>query len=83
MTSAYTRLLRRGEISHDDFRAEKPLEQHSLCAVDALQLVVSLEKNFGLKISDTSQAKEILQSVNSIAATLLRLEQAKSIEPAR
>lgn len=38
-----------------------------LDSVDALQLVVALEKHFGLKISDTEAAKGILQSVNTIA----------------
>ena len=38
-----------------------------LDSVDALQLVVALEKNFGLKIPDAELARSILQSVNSIA----------------
>ncbi len=38
-----------------------------LDSVDALQLVVALDKNFGLKIADPGAAKEILQSVNTIA----------------
>ena len=38
-----------------------------LDSVDALQLVVALDKNFGLKIPDPGAAKEILQSVNTIA----------------
>jgi acyl carrier protein len=37
-----------------------------LDSVDALQLVVALDKRFGLKIPDTQVAKEVLQSVNSI-----------------
>ena len=37
-----------------------------LDSVDALQLVVALDKNFGLKIPDPAAAKEILQSVNTI-----------------
>ncbi len=41
-----------------------------LDSVDALQLVVALDKNFGLKIPDPAAAKEILQSVNSIAAAV-------------
>ena len=48
-----------------------------LDSVDALQLVVALDKNFGLKIADTGQAKEILQSVDSIAAAVSRLETSK------
>jgi acyl carrier protein len=38
-----------------------------LDSVDALQLVVALDKHFGLKIRDPEAAKEILQNVNSIA----------------
>ncbi len=38
-----------------------------LDSVDALQLVVGLDKNFGLKIPDPAAAKEILQTVNTIA----------------
>jgi acyl carrier protein len=37
-----------------------------LDSVDALQLVVALDKNFGLKIADPAAAKQILQSVNTI-----------------
>ncbi len=37
-----------------------------LDSVDALQLVVALDKNFGLKIRDPEAAKQILQNVNSI-----------------
>ena len=38
-----------------------------LDSVDALQLVVGLDKTFGLKIADPAAAKQILQSVNTIA----------------
>ncbi len=38
-----------------------------LDSVDALQLVVALDKHFGLKIRDTEAAKEILRNVNTIA----------------
>ena len=38
-----------------------------LDSVDALQLVVALEKTFGLKIADPAAAREILHSVNTIA----------------
>lgn len=41
-----------------------------LDSVDALQLVVALDKNYGLKIPDPEAAKKILQSVNTIAAAL-------------
>ncbi len=38
-----------------------------LDSVDALQLVVALDKHFGLKIRDPEAAKEILRNVNTIA----------------
>ena len=37
-----------------------------LDSVDALQLVVALDKNFGLKIPDPAAAKAILQNVTTI-----------------
>jgi acyl carrier protein len=38
--------------------------------VDALQLVVAIEKHFKLKIGDQAQARSILHSVNSIAKAI-------------
>jgi acyl carrier protein len=44
-----------------------------LDSVDALQLVVALDKNFGLKVPDPATAKVILQSVNTMAAAVQQL----------
>jgi len=41
-----------------------------LDSVDALQLVVALDKQFQLKISDPDSARAILRSVNTIAGAL-------------
>lgn len=41
-----------------------------LDSVDALQLVVALDKHFGLKIPDPAAAREILQNVNTIVAAV-------------
>lgn len=41
-----------------------------LDSVDALQLVVSLDKQFGLKIPDAQAAKSTLRDINSIAAAI-------------
>ncbi|MGO8677302.1 MAG: acyl carrier protein [Limisphaerales bacterium] len=41
-----------------------------LDSVDALQLVVALDKEFGLKISDPEAARQILRSPASIAAAV-------------
>ena len=61
------------QVTADDITDDKPLfgpEGLGLDSVDALQLVVALDKNFGLKIPDPAAAKEILVSVNSIAAAV-------------
>jgi acyl carrier protein len=41
-----------------------------LDSVDALQLVVMIEKHFGFKMADQTQAKQVLHSVNSIAQAI-------------
>jgi acyl carrier protein len=41
-----------------------------LDSVDALQLVVALEKNYGLKLSDAEAARKTMQTVNAIAAAV-------------
>ncbi len=45
-----------------------------LDSVDALQLVVALDKHFGLKIPDSAAAKEILQTVNTIVAAVQKVK---------
>jgi acyl carrier protein len=61
------------QVTADEITDDKPLfgpEGLGLDSVDALQLVVALDKNFGLKIPDPAAAKEILVSVNTIAAAV-------------
>jgi acyl carrier protein len=43
-----------------------------LDSVDALQLVVALDKTYGLKIADPEAARQVLQSVNTIADAVLK-----------
>ena len=50
-----------------------------LDSVDALQLVVALDKNFGLKIPDPGAAKEILKSVNTIADAIQKNENPRDL----
>ena len=42
----------------------------ALDSVDALQLVVMLDKHFGIKIPDPAAAQQILQSVATIVAAI-------------
>lgn len=43
-----------------------------LDSVDALQIVVALDKVYGLKIPDANVARGILQSVSTIASAIAR-----------
>ncbi len=61
------------QVTPEEIADDQPLfgpASLGLDSVDALQLVVALDKNYGLKIPDPGAAKEILQSVNTIAAAL-------------
>lgn len=49
-----------------------------LDSVDALQLVVGLEKNFGLKLADQGVAREVLRSVDTMADAIQNGPPAKS-----
>ena len=43
-----------------------------LDSVDALQLVVALDKNYGLKIPDPEFARQVLQSTTTMAEAVAR-----------
>ncbi len=58
------------QITAEEIRDDQALfgpDSLGLDSIDALQLVVALDKNFGLKIPDPGAAKQILHSVNAIA----------------
>ena len=54
----------------DDAPIFRP-EGLGLDSVDALQLVVALEKKFGLKLPDADAARNVLRDVNSIATAIV------------
>jgi acyl carrier protein len=61
------------KISPAEIGDDQPLfgpNSLGLDSVDALQLVVALDKNFGLKIPDPAAAKKALESVNTMAAAV-------------
>jgi acyl carrier protein len=63
------------QVTAADIADEQPLFGQGslgLDSVDALQLVVALDKNFGLKVPDPAAAREILRNVNTIAAAVQR-----------
>jgi acyl carrier protein len=63
------------QISPEEIGDDQPLfgpGSVGLDSVDALQLVVALDKTYGLKIADPEAAKKILQNVNSIAEAVVK-----------
>lgn len=63
------------QISPEEIGDDQPLfgpGSVGLDSVDALQLVVALDKAYGLKIGDPEAAKKILQNVNSIADAVVK-----------
>ena len=65
----------------DEIADEQPLFGPGglgLDSVDALQVVVALDKNYGLKIPDPETARKVIQSVNTIAAAIEKHQSACS-----
>ena len=57
------------EMTPDDIDAQAPLfgEGLGLDSIDALELIVLLERKYGIKLKDPSKGKEVFQSVNVMA----------------
>ncbi|MGD0816012.1 MAG: phosphopantetheine-binding protein [Verrucomicrobiota bacterium] len=58
------------QITPEEIGDDQPLfgpGSLGLDSVDALQLVVALDKNYGLKIPDAAVARKILGTINNIA----------------
>ena len=59
------------EIAPDDIDANKPLfgeDGLGLDSIDVLELIVLLEKKYGIRLSNPNEGREIFSSVASIAA---------------
>ncbi|MBI3870502.1 MAG: acyl carrier protein [Verrucomicrobia bacterium] len=67
------------QIKPEEIADDLPLfgDGLALDSVDALQLVVTLDKNFGLKIQDAEVAKVVLKNINSIAHAIEQLPPSK------
>jgi len=62
--------LRLDGISPDEIEDDKGFEWIGLDSVDALELVVALEKEFSIKVKNEDLRKEVFQSVNTLAAMI-------------
>jgi len=57
------------EIKVEDIKNDEPLfgSGLGLDSIDALELIVMMEKKYGIKLKDVSQGKKIFTSVNTMA----------------
>jgi acyl carrier protein len=57
------------DIEPEDIENDAPLfgDGLGLDSIDALELIVLLEREYDIKITDPKEGKEIFQSVNTIA----------------
>ena len=57
------------EVSPEDIADDAPLfgEGLGLDSIDALELIVLMERNYGIKLSDPVQSKAIFQSLKTMA----------------
>ena len=70
------------QMNAPDIRDDQPLfgaGSLGLDSVDALQIVVALDKNYGLKVPDPETARTILTCVNTIAQALEQAGRTKRI----
>ncbi|MBQ5403707.1 MAG: acyl carrier protein [Bacteroidales bacterium] len=56
------------EIKVEDIKNDEPLfgSGLGLDSIDALELIVMMEKKYGIKLKDVSQGKKIFTSVNTM-----------------
>ena len=67
------------DIKPEDIVDDAPLfgDGLGLDSIDALELVVLMEKYYGVKVTDESVGKKVLQSINSMAE-YIQQEKSKS-----
>jgi acyl carrier protein len=70
------------DVKPEDIDSEAPLfvEGLGLDSIDALELILLLEKRYGVKIIDPKTRREALQSVSSMADCILKKQKTGAAE---
>ena len=57
------------EVKPEDIQNDAPLfgEGLGLDSIDALELIMLIDKHYGIKLTDPAQGKEIFKSINVLA----------------
>jgi len=69
LKSMIVETLNLDDVAPEDIDDDEPLFESGLelDSIDALELIVSLEKKYGLKIGSSEESKAALQSVSALA----------------
>jgi acyl carrier protein len=72
--------LNLGDLKPEDIDVNAPLfgEGLGLDSIDALELIVLLEKNYGIKIQDPKDGQKIFQSIQTMADYITANQTAKA-----
>ena len=73
--------LKLDDVRPEDIPDNEPLfgsERFGLDSIDALELVLKLEKEFGVKIGSSEESRRALASVNELAAFIRARQAAKA-----
>jgi len=65
--------LKLDDVRPEDIPSDEPLigsERFGFDSIDALEIVLALEKEFGVKIGSSEESRQALASVNTLAAFL-------------
>ncbi|UII34791.1 phosphopantetheine-binding protein [Fulvivirga ulvae] len=70
LKTAIIEALNLEDVNVADINDNEPLfgDGLGLDSIDALELIVLLEKNYGVKIENPEDGREVFQSINTIAA---------------
>tara|TARA_R110000787_G_scaffold183014_3_gene295034 strand:- start:22144 stop:22401 length:258 start_codon:yes stop_codon:yes gene_type:complete len=63
-------LLNLEDVNVEDIKDNDPLFGEGLCldSIDALELIVMLDKEYGIRLSDPKEGKKIFESIEVMAA---------------
>lgn len=69
LKQAIIEVLNLEDVTPEDIENDAPLfgEGLGLDSIDALELIVLIEKNYGIKLKDPAAGKEIFKSINVMA----------------
>lgn len=68
------------DVTVEDIDDEEPLfgDKYGLDSIDALELIVLLEKNYGIKIRNPRKGRKIFQTVRSTAEYIMKHSNARN-----